>query len=70
MDKNSSRKCYIKGTKLSDVLNLYFFDKDLRLLLFSLIQTIEIAVRSKMINKLSKIDSHWFLRKELALNIY
>lgn len=47
-DKNNTSNCYIKGTTLSDVLNLYYFDKDLRLLLFSMIQTIEVAVRAKV----------------------
>lgn len=66
-DLNATDKCYNKGTLFSEVLQLYYFDKDLRLLLFSLIQTIEVAVRSKMINSLSKLDSHWFMRSELAL---
>ncbi|MFI3297777.1 MAG: Abi family protein [bacterium] len=65
-DFKASYKCYHKGTKLSDVLQLYYFDKDLRLLLFSLIQTIEVAVRSKMINTLSKLNSHWFMCSDLA----
>lgn len=65
----SGNKKYRKGTKFSEVLQLYYFDKDLRLLLFSLIQTIEVAFRSKMINELSKVDSHWFMREDLALNV-
>lgn len=67
-DFNAQDKSYKKGVCFSEVLQLYYFDKDLRLLLFSLIQSIEVAVRSKMINRLSKIDTHWFMRSDLALN--
>lgn len=59
---------YHKDAKFSEVLSLYYFDKDLRLLLFSIIQTIEVALRSKIINVFSPLDSHWFMNKELSLD--
>ncbi|MFI3321581.1 MAG: Abi family protein [Rikenellaceae bacterium] len=67
-NKDTGEKSYHRDAKFSDVLNLYYFDKDLRLLLFSLIQTIEVALRSKLINTFSPLDSHWFMESELFVN--
>lgn len=47
MDKSTHQ--FVEGSKFTDITDLYFFDKQLRALLFSAIQTIEIAVRTKII---------------------
>ena len=49
-----------KGTTFDDLLNLYVFDRELRLLVFDAIERIEIAFRTQMIYQLShKYGSHW-----------
>ncbi|MBO7470026.1 MAG: Abi family protein [Bacteroidales bacterium] len=54
---------------LSNVLALYQFDSELKTLLFSSIQHIEIAVRTQMIQKFSmKYGSFWFMNKRLFAN--
>lgn len=49
-----------EGTAFDDLLNLYVFDRELRLLVFDAIERIEIAFRTQMIYQLShKYGSHW-----------
>ena len=38
-----------EGCRFADIIDLYSFDKQLRALLFTAIQTIEVAVRTKII---------------------
>ncbi len=48
-------------TIFEDILDLYEFDNELRKLVFSCIQTLEIAVRSRIINNYScNFNAHWF----------
>lgn len=49
------------NTTFQDVLNLYLFDRELRLLVLDAIERIEIAIRSQMIYTLAHKykDSHW-----------
>jgi abortive infection bacteriophage resistance protein len=49
------------GTTFNHILNLYLFDRDLRLLVFDAIERIEIAIRTQMIYTLAHRynDSHW-----------
>ena len=48
---------------------LYNFDRELRLLLFDVIERIEIGLRSKMIYHLShEYDAWWFQKPELFIN--
>jgi abortive infection bacteriophage resistance protein len=50
-----------EGTTFQDVLSLYLFDRELRLLVLDAIERIEIAIRAQMIYTLSHKykDSHW-----------
>ena len=49
-----------KNTTFDDVLNLYSFDRELRLLVFDAIERIEVSIRVQMIYQLShKYGSHW-----------
>lgn len=49
-----------QGVTFDDVLNLYLFDRELRLIVFDAIERIEIAVRAQIIYQLShKYGSHW-----------
>ncbi len=53
----------------SDVLDCYYFDKELRLLIFSAIQSIEIAVRSKIIKHFTpQFGAFWFMDADCMTN--
>ncbi len=45
---------YKKGSSFNQAINLYRFDRQLRLLIFNQIEKIEIAVRAAMVNVMSK----------------
>ena len=45
---------FMEESRFEDVISRYFFDKELRLILFDAIETIEIALRTKMIYHLSQ----------------
>ncbi|MCW5521113.1 Abi family protein [Aureitalea sp. L0-47] len=53
-------------SKFSDVVNLYNFDRKLRILLFDVIEKIEISLRTKLIYHLShEFDPWWFQNFEI-----
>jgi abortive infection bacteriophage resistance protein len=54
MQKDKTHHIFQKDTFFEDVIARYFFDKELRLILFDAIETIEIALRTKMIYYLSQ----------------
>lgn len=48
------------GTDFNDILNLYLFDRELRLLVFNAIERLEVSIRARMIYILShKYGAHW-----------
>ena len=48
------------GTTFDNVLDLYLFDRELRLIIFDVIERIEVAIRAQIIYQLShKYGSHW-----------
>ena len=51
----------------SDIIDLYCFDRRLRLLMFNAIEKIEVAVRAKIVQTYSEYtgDSHWFCNPSL-----
>lgn len=60
---------FASGCRFPDVVESYNFDKELKILLFSAIQTIEVSVRAKMIKHFSQIHgSFWFMDTSLAVN--
>jgi len=57
--KNSSRNHnFIKNTNFNDIINLYIFDRKLRLLIMEAIERIEVAVRSNWVNELSLVNKN------------
>ena len=57
------------NSRFEDVVALYNFDRELRILLFDIIERIEIGLRSKMIYHLShEYDAWWFQKPELFIN--
>ncbi len=59
---NSNTHELVKGTSLEEILSLYAFDRDLRSIVFSAIQDIEIALRTRIIHHFSmKHGAFWFM---------
>ncbi len=55
-------KPFLPNTTLEDVLGLYRFDRELRLLVNDAIERIEVAVRSVMVCEMSvRHGPHWFM---------
>lgn len=54
MQKDKENHVFQTGSRFEDVIARYSFDKELRLILFDAIETIEIALRTKMIYHLSQ----------------
>jgi len=48
-----SKHCFKPETDFDDILNLYVFDRELRILLFDAIERIEIAIRTQIIYQFS-----------------
>ena len=54
MQKDKNQHIFIEETRFENVISRYLFDKELRLILFDAIETIEIALRTKVIYYLSQ----------------
>lgn len=66
-DSNSHE--FIRGSRFEDVVNLYLFDKKLRSLIFSAIQDVEIALRTRIIQHFSlRYGAFWFMDSTLFKN--
>lgn len=56
-----------QDSRFSQVISFYNFDEELRVLVFSAIQRIEVAVRARLIRLFSeKHGAFWFMEQELA----
>lgn len=59
-------KKFLNKTTFEQIASLYNLDSELRSLLFNSIQQIEIAIRSRIINKYSnQYGAHWYLNSKL-----
>ncbi len=54
MQTDKVKHIFCKNANFKDVITRYLFDKELRLILFDAIETIEVALRTKMIYHLSQ----------------
>lgn len=69
MEANKASHVYKPGSTFENAVDLYYFDKSLRNLIFSAVQSIEVAVRSKIINKVSLAHGpFWFAEPSLAID--
>lgn len=69
MEEDTHLHLYKPGSTFEQAVELYFFDKKLRSLIFDLIQDIEISLRTKMIQIFSaKYGAFWFLDSALFDN--
>jgi len=70
-EANHQTHTFKKGTNFERVLELYVFDRELRLLMLDAIERIEVSVRSRFSYELSqKHGSHFHLNETLFKNPY
>lgn len=65
-EKNS--KEFRSTTSFEQVLNLYQFDKELRLLVFDAVETIEVSMKAQIVNYLSEFYGPFFLHNQAVFN--
>ena len=69
MQQDKEKHIFKPNSTFEDVIALYNFDAELRLLLFDVIEKIEISLRTKLIYYVShEIDPWWFQNKSCFLN--
>lgn len=70
MQADKDAHLFKPNSKFSDVISLYHFDRDLRILLFDVIEKIEISLRTKLVYHLShEYDPWWFQNSSLFTNV-
>ncbi|HEY5507154.1 MAG TPA: Abi family protein [Paludibacter sp.] len=68
-DNNNPEHPFIKTITFEQIIQLYVFDRQLRLLLFNAIEKIEVALRTQIIYHYAmEHGSHWHLKRELYTN--
>ena len=68
-EKNHTDHQFYPGTQFDDVLNLYIFDRELRLLLIDAIERIEVSLRTQFAHFLSlNYGTHPHLKRSLFYN--
>ncbi len=66
MQADKEKHIFKPNSKFEDVVSLYNFDRELRILLFDVIEKIEISLRTKLIYHLShEFDAWWFQNTSL-----
>lgn len=69
MQADKEKHTFKPGSQFSDVIALYNFDRELRVLLFDIIEKIEISLRTKLIYHLShEINPWWFQNTSIFIN--
>ena len=69
MQADKQNHVFKEGSLFSDVIALYQFDSELRILLFDVIEKIEISLRTKLIYHLShEINPWWFQDTSIFIN--
>ncbi len=66
---NEPQDNFKKSTTFNDILKVYIFDRQLRLLMMDAIERIEVAVRSTISNTMSeKYGAHWYMNRSLFID--
>lgn len=69
MEADKTSHIFKPNSTFENAVSLYYFDKKLRTLLFTLIQSLEIALRTKVIHHVSmKYGAFWFTDSGLCTN--
>lgn len=70
-DNTDENHPFIKPVSFEEIIDLYVFDRRLRILIFNAIEKIEIALRTKIVYEYAVVHgSHWFENKELFHNAH
>lgn len=70
MQEDKCNHHFKPNSRFADVIALYNFDRELRLILFDLIEKIEISLRTKLIYHLShEFDPWWFQNTTIFQNV-
>lgn len=68
-DNESENQLFTKNISFEEIINLYVFDRQLRLLIFNAIEKIEVSFRTQIIYQYALVHgSHWHLKPELYNN--
>ena len=69
MEQDKENHTFKPNSTFENAINLYYFDKELKALIFTTIQSIEIALRTKIIHHVSlKYGAFWFTDIRLCSN--
>ncbi len=69
MEADKVMHTFKPGSSFENAVDLYYFDKKLRALLFSAIQSVEVALRTKIIHHVSlRYGSFWFMEYQNFTN--
>ena len=69
MEADKVNHIFKPNSTFENAVSLYYFDKQLRAMLFTLIQSLEIALRTKVIHHVSmKYGAFWFTDESLCRN--
>ncbi len=69
MQSDKVNHTFKPNSRFEDVIALYNFDRELRIILFNVIERIEISLRTKMIYHLShEFDFWWFQKTDIFLD--
>ncbi|MBO5251787.1 MAG: Abi family protein [Bacteroidaceae bacterium] len=69
MEEDKTIHLFKPNSYFENALSLYYFDKKLRALIFTAIQSIEIALRTKMIHHISmKYGAFWFMDDTICID--
>lgn len=63
MQSDKANHIFKPNSRFEDVIALYNFDRELRIILFNVIERIEISLRTKMIFHLSHEFDFWWFQK-------
>ncbi|NBC82871.1 MAG: Abi family protein [Bacteroidetes bacterium] len=70
-DNDNPEHPFIKEVSFEEIMELYVFDRRLRILLFNAIEKIEVALRTKIVYEFSiKHGSHWFEDSRMYRNAH
>ena len=70
MQVDKENHIFKPDSRFTDVIALYDFDRELRILLFAVIEKIEISLRTKLIYHLShEINPWWFQEPSIFINV-
>ena len=69
MEEDRLTHQFKSGSRFDEIVDCYYFDKELKALLFSAIQSIEVAMRAKVIKHFTpQFGAFWFMYPDYAAN--